>query len=298
MVLINICNERNIMNLFKSLTANVFLFFVLYLVTPLSYGQEVETYIHPKAEALMPVLKLEAEKFAPEIITPWYFPGLIEHESCISLRHKTCWSSTAELRNKRERGVGLGQLSAAWSTSGKLRFDNLAEMKRRNPQELSELSWDTIKSRPDLQIRSAMFMVTDSYRMLVTVQDPLERLKMTDSAYNGGIAHVHKARTLCGLTKGCDPQIWDDNVVIHLPKSKRPDARYGGRSMYEINVGHVVDVFETRMPKFEPFFEDPKVEVTPTPSLPIVPTVMITPPMVVTPVLPASMPASGIPYRY
>ena len=295
MVLININNERNVMNLFKRLTANVFLFFVLYLVTPLSYGQEVETFIHPKAEALIPVLKLEVEKFAPEIITPWYFPGLIEHESCVSLQHSRCWHSSSELKNNREQGVGLGMISRAWSNKGKLRFDNLANLKRQNPEELKELSWDTIKTRPDLQIRSMLFMVTDSYRMLASVQDPLERLKMTDSAYNGGISHVHKARALCGVTKGCDPQVWDDNVVKHLPKSKYPDARYGGRSMYEINTQHVEKVFEITMPKFEPFFEDPKVEVVPTSTLP---TVLAAPLSVIPPVLPASMPASGIPYRY
>ena len=232
-------------------------FFVLTFVMTgfAAQAQNVKTYIHPKAIELIPVIRLEAEKFAPQIETPWYFPGLIEHESCISLRHSKCWHSAAELKNNREHGVGLGQLTASWDKYGKLRFDNLAEMKRRNPRDLGELSWETIKSRPDLQIRTMIFMVNDSYKQLAPLKYPLERLKMADSAYNGGISHVFKARSMCGISRGCDPQLWDNNVERYLPKSKTPDSRYGGRSMYSINTGHVFDVFYNRMDKFKPFFE-------------------------------------------
>lgn len=235
-------------------------FAIIAIALSLSVGttvlaQNANTYIHPRAIALMPVIKLEAAKFAPTIETPWYFPGLIEHESCISLRHSTCWASTAHLKNNREEGVGLGQLTRAWDVRGKLRFDNLAGMKKQNPTDLAELSWLTVRSRPDLQIRTTILMVFDSYRKLSSVQDPLERLKMTDSAYNGGLGHVNQARATCGVTKGCSAQVWKGNVEKYLPKSKFPDSRYGGRSMYEINVSHVNDVFNVRMPKFKPYFD-------------------------------------------
>lgn len=250
----NLCNFKgNIMKLFKLFSLVVFT--ILYFVTPASIAQNATTYVHPRAEALLPVIRLEADRFAPNIETPWYFPGLFEHESCISLKHSKCWASTAELRNNREHGVGLGQLTRTWTPTGAIRFDNLTAMKKQNPRDLAELSWDTIKSRPDLQIRTTLFMVGESYRKLGMVSDPLERLKMTDSAYNGGLGHVNQARTTCGISRGCSAQVWKGNVEKYLPKSKFPDPRYGGRSMYEINTHHVNDVFNVRMPKFKPYFD-------------------------------------------
>lgn len=233
----------------------IFAFLCLMLLPIFTGAQNAKTYIHPRAQTLMPSIQAEMALYAPEITTPWYLPGLIEHESCITLKHSKCWNSNAELRNSREHGVGLGQTTRAWDKNGKLRFDNLTIMKKRYPNELGELSWNTFKQRSDLQIRITILMVKEAYRDLGGVQDTYERLKMADSAYNGGMSHVKKARQLCQLKKECDPQIWYLNTERYLPKSKSPDSRYGGRSMYEINTHHVRDVFETRMPKFKQFWE-------------------------------------------
>ena len=276
----------------KTFHKNILLVVFFFFIHGCAGGQDIKTYIHPRAEALMPLVKKEIEKFAPEIITPWYFPALIEHESCITLKHKTCWSPEAELRNKREQGIGLGQITRVWSTTGKLRFDNLASLKKNNLEAFNELSWSNVKQRPDLQVRATIFMVNDIYRKFPTVVDPLDRLMMTDSAYNGGIAHVNKARVLCNLTKDCDAQYWYDNVEKHLPKSRLADKRYGGKSMYDINVRHVKDVFENRMPKFEKFFEQSNTpdnkDTTPELELPA-PELKATP---------ASIPISAVPYMF
>lgn len=277
------------MKAIQKIILSIVLFFFLY---GCAGGQDIKTYVHPRAEILMPVIKKEVEKFAPEIVTPWYFPALIEHESCITLKHRTCWSPEAELKNKREQGVGLGQITRVWSQNGKIRFDNLGSLKKNNWEAFNELSWSNVKQRPDLQVRATIFMVNDIYRKFSTVIDPLDRLMMTDSGYNGGVAHVNKARVLCNLTKDCDAQFWYDNVEKHLPKSRTPDKRYGGKSMYEINTRHVKDVFENRMPKFEKFFEDhvkiknedPSVDLELQPLEPKA--------------IPSIMPASGIPYRF
>lgn len=233
------------------------LLIVLFLFCKGAWAQTLDpqTYIHPRAVALMPTIKAETANFAPEITVPWYFPALMEHESCIHLRHTKCWNSESELRNDREQGVGLGQTTRAWDKFGKLRFDNLTFMRKKYPAHLWELSWDTYKKRPDLQIRVTTLMVMESYREFSLVPDHIERLKMADSAYNGGSSHVKKARQICQLTSNCNPNVWDKNVALHLPKSKTPDSRYGGRSMYQINTGHVTDVFK-RMHKFKNFWEE------------------------------------------
>jgi len=59
----------------------------LFFISQLVLAQSVETYIPPQAFQYLPIVKTEAQRIIPEILTPWYFGGLIEHESCISLKH-------------------------------------------------------------------------------------------------------------------------------------------------------------------------------------------------------------------
>lgn len=230
---------------------------LLLSVIPLTaMAQNAKTYIHPRALEVLPTIQSEVDRFHPHLTTPWYYAGLAEHESCISLKHSKCWNGRSELKNDREQGLGLFQLSRAWDKQGRLRFDNLQEFRRKYPNELWELDWTTFRYRVDLQIRTAVIMVRDLEKGFMSVKNETERMKMVDSAYNGGASHVKRAREACQLSRGCNPHIWYRNVENHIPKSRAPDSRYGGRSMWAINTGHVKDVFETRMPKFKTYFED------------------------------------------
>ena len=76
--------------------------------------------------------------------------ALIEKESCISLEHRTCWSTAARLKTSREEGAGLGQITRAWDASGALRFDALAETVAMDPRALQELNWGNVYTRADL----------------------------------------------------------------------------------------------------------------------------------------------------
>lgn len=220
-----------------------------------SHAQNVKTYVPPKALPLIPVIKQELEDNFDYIPQPWFIPALIEHESCISLRHSKCWSSTSKLSTKwengkqRELGAGLGQLTAAWRKTGELRFDSLSNLKKMYPNELGALTWDNIDHQPELQIRAIVLLTKSDYASFSTVKDPVERLKMTDSAYNGGSRDVHRARKICGMTQGCDPGIWFNHVEKHSVKSTK--ILYANRSPKDINNYHVRDVFLTRMPKYE-----------------------------------------------
>lgn len=202
---------------------------------------------HPKSLQHAATIKAEIAEHWAELPWPHYVPGLIEHESCLSLTHPRCWEPTSRLKSAREEGAGLGQLTRAWNPDGTLRFDALAELRSRHAV-LSGLSWDTIYSRPDLQIRALVVMSAETWRAFAGVPDFLERLAMTDAAYNGGAAGVRRERNSCGLTAGCDPQRWFGHVEHHCLKSRRP--LYGGRSACDINRHHVADVLHARMPKY------------------------------------------------
>lgn len=228
---------------------------ILLCLPMLVSAQNLKTYIHPRAVLYIPTLLEEVDKIKPDSANRAYYPSLIEHETCITLKHSKCWSPHAELRNSREQGVGLGQLTRTWREDGSVRFDNLANMKRAHRDTLRELTWDNIKLRPDLQMRIIVLMVKESYNRYPGVRDPYIRYHFADVDYNGGPRDILKARQICGLAKGCDPQHWFDHVERYNPKPSKPDARYGGRSMRDINNHHARDVFFTRLPKYQSYIE-------------------------------------------
>lgn len=227
---------------------------MLMLVSPFAAAQDVRTYIPPKAFPLLPVYNQEVQRLMPGFEFPFYFPALTEHESCISLKHSKCFDARSELKTAREWGVGLGQITVAYRADGSVRFDKLTEMRNQYNSELKELSWLTVKERPDLQIRAIVLMTRDSYKALFMVKDPLQRLKMADVAYNAGLGSVKKDRQLCGLRPGCDPQIWDGNVETNSQVSRKPI--YGNRSAYDISRNHVKDTTVIRLPKYQKYFTE------------------------------------------
>ena len=222
------------------------------LVFGLASAVDVTTYIPTKASKYLPVVRSEVKRIMPEAPSLGYFGALIEQESCLSLTHSRCWDPSSELKTSREQGVGLGQLTRAYRNDGTERFDALKEIRARNSDELKELSWLSIKSRPDLQIRTITLMLKSSYNRLQAVKDPMARLAMADAAYNGGDGGVSKERTVCGMTKGCDPQQWFGHIERMKVKSQKPI--YGDRSPWFINREHVDMDLNVRRPKYERYF--------------------------------------------
>jgi len=224
--------------------------FVIFLIlfTQDIAAQNVNTYIPPKAYEYKDIIKKEIDTYFPDIPTPYYIPGLIEHESCITLKHSRCWSPNSELKSKRERGVGLGQLTIAYREDGSVRFDALADLVRVYRKELKELTWNNILERPDLQIRAIILMIKDNYNKLYDIPDKEVRLQFADAAYNGGLIGVLKERIACNLAKDCDSNLWFNNVERFCLKSKKP--LYGNRSACDINRHHVRDVILVREPKY------------------------------------------------
>jgi len=231
-----------------------FLLVTLLLLQSVSANSQinVKTYIPPHAFEHKETIERELDNFFPNIPDYNYVPALIEHESCISLKHSRCWKSTSELKSAREQGVGLGQVTRAFREDGSVRFDTLTNLKNMYRNELKEASWDIIKNRPDLQIRMIVLLLKNDYKGLYAVKNDMPRLHFTDSAYNGGIRDVHRSRRACGLANNCDPQFWFENTERYIAKS--PKVLYGNRSSIDINKYHVYDIFRVRLPKYQKYY--------------------------------------------
>lgn len=242
------------MKIIKKKIVSVVVAFLSLLFCGSITAQSIDTYIHPKAAVLLPVIKIETKTYAPGLNQPWVMPAIFDHETCPGYKSAKCWNTAAELKNNREQGLGLGQMTRTWNANGTVRFDNIANLRRLYPKELGELDWGTFKNMPKLQIRASTILFYEEYRRLSSVICPEERLRMARSAYNGGGGNVKRARSKCKLTTNCDTQIWYRHVENHLPQSRILDARYGNRSMYQINTSYVKDT-ERRLNKFKPYFE-------------------------------------------
>lgn len=214
------------------------------------FAQDVKTYIPEQAKEHLPTLKAQAKEVWPDFFAPNYFAALIEHESCISLKHSKCWNPKSRLKSDREEGAGLGQLTRAFKADGSTRFDALEDAKRLDKKGLNDLRWETVYSRPDLQMRVLILMTRANWNRIDKLVPDLEgKLAMTDAAYNGGVGGLLNERRSCSLRGDCDPNKWFGNVEKTCLKSTKP--LYAGRSACDINRHHVSDVLNTRMPKYK-----------------------------------------------
>jgi len=227
-----------------------FLILLFTLMSTFAYANT--NFVPPKAFEFKETIRMELDRHFPNIPEYNFVPALIEHESCITLRHRRCWTPQARLKSAREEGAGLGQITRAFRPDGSIRFDSLAAMRNKHREALREASWDTIYQRPDIQIRMIVLMLRDNFNALRAVEDPMNRLIMTNAAYNGGLNGVIRERRACGLAANCNPDIWFGHVERHCLKSRTPI--YGTRSACQINRHHSTSVFNIRLPKYMKYF--------------------------------------------
>lgn len=221
--------------------------FLFILISGFCNALDVNKDIPQRAYQYLPTVKQETTNLIPNLPTTGYFGALIEHESCISLTHSRCWSPSSRLKTDREEGIGFGQLTRTWKKDGSIRFDVVSELSRKYTV-LKDLNWSNIRERPDLQIKAIILLWNEGYKNLYQVKDDSLRVHFADAAYNGGRGDVNRERTICGLKKDCDPQVWFGNVETTCVKSTK--ALYGNRSPCDINRHHVKDVIKTRLPKY------------------------------------------------
>lgn len=206
-------------------------------------------YIPPQAFKYKDLIRTELNEYFKHIPDYNYVPSLIEHESCIHIKHKRCWQPTSSLKTSREEGAGLSMITRTYREDGSIRFDKLAELRDQYKKELKDAKWETIYQRPDVQIRMMTLMLRDDYKKLYNVENENYRLQMVNAAYNGGINGLLKERRACGLSKTCDAGVWFDNVERFCLKSKK--FLYGTRSACDINRHHTSIIFKSILPKYQ-----------------------------------------------
>lgn len=212
-----------------------------------AFAQEVPT----NAVALLPVLVEQQRAIWPMVPDPWFLAGQIEQESCVTLKSAKCWNPRAELKTSRENGIGLGQFTRAYRSDGSIRFDTIAQL-ASTYNSLRGWNWN---NRYDgrYQLIALVEMDKGIYGRQKGAATPLDQLKFTLSAYNGGESGLLQDRRLCGNSPGCDPGRWDGNVARTSLKAKRPQSGYG-KSFFSINREYVTNIIEVRGPKYAPFF--------------------------------------------
>lgn len=202
----------------------------------------------PAAFPLLPVLKSEQVRLWPDLGTASVLGAQVEQETCPSLKSRSCWNPRAELKTSREQGIGLGQITRAFSANGKTRFDALADIKKDHPQELAGFTWDKPYDAR-LQLRALVLKDKQGFDLVRGAASEADRLAFSFSAYNGGMGGLNSDRRACAGTPGCDPGKWFGNVERTSLKSKTAVAGYG-QSFFQINRGYVVNVMQVRRGRY------------------------------------------------
>ena len=216
---------------------------------------DVTKYIPANATVYAPTLVQQQRLYWVDHPAPFLLGGLVEQESCIALTYKSCWNPKAELKTSREEGAGLGQITRAYDAQGNTRMDALKALTAKYPVQLAGLSWADVYTRPDLQLRALVLQEHDSFTSIlrsVPNAGVVDKLAFTDAAYNGGYGGLQQDRRKCQLIRGCDPQVWFDNVEKSCSKSTAPI--YGNRSACDINREHVKMVMTVRSVKYKGFW--------------------------------------------
>jgi hypothetical protein len=215
-----------------------------------SSAVHAEVFQSPPQAALskLPILKDELKTHWSALQDRAVVGAQVEQETCISLKHRSCWNEKAQLLTSREQGVGLGQLTRAFNPNKTVRFDALGEMVAKYPKELSGLSWANW-SDPKLQMRAIVLKNRDNCNAIKDTKTQSDQLQMCMAAYNGGMGGLRSDRTACRGKVGCDQRIWFGNVEKTSLKSKVAMKGYG-KSPFEINREYVVNIFQIRKPRY------------------------------------------------
>lgn len=231
---------------------NLTLFLLLLAAAFQAAAQDVRTYLPEGAKLYAPHLARAQRLGWPQMPQPWTLGGLVEQESCISLKHSKCWNPHAELKTSREYGFGFGQITVAYKADGSERFNKFNEIRQAHTA-LAGWTWEN-RYDAGSQLRAIVEMSRALWTRLPPAATVEDHLSFMLSSYNGGVAAVLQDRLLCSNTPGCDPRRWAGNVALHSIKSRVPQKGYGGQSWYGLNRTYVSNVMNLRRNKYKVFW--------------------------------------------
>jgi hypothetical protein len=203
----------------------------------------------PNALKHGPVLKQLAVEMWPDLHDRSVLGGQIEQETCPSLTSSKCWSTKAELRTSREYGFGLGQITIAYDSEGRERFNNFKEISKLDKKLYLEWKWE---NRYDAYYQLRALVAYDKsiyYKIKWDCASEQDRVAFMLSAYNGGLGGVMQDRKICSTKEDCDPSRWFGHVANHSWKSKTSVKGYSV-SFYQINRDYVNNILNKRKFKY------------------------------------------------
>lgn len=190
-----------------------------------------------------PTLVVALEDVWPDITQPAVIAGLVEQETCPSLKSKKCWNERAELKTKQEHGIGLGQHTI---TSKFNAFEETSHLHEKLKGWKVEDYWNA-----EMQLYGIAAKLKQNYSVFGnTIEE--DRFAFSLAAYNGGVGGILKDQRLCKNTKGCDPAKWWDNVENTSLKTKLPFNGFK-KSAFQINREYPYNILKIRMQKYEPY---------------------------------------------
>lgn len=209
---------------------------LLLLWVPLVFANDIPANAH----TYLPVLAHELDTHWPDAPRRSVFAAQVETESCITLKHKKCWTPYAELKTDREYGFGLGQITITKS------FDNYQAAKKLD-SSLKDWAWEN-RYNAEYQLRTLVLTNRFNYAKFKWASDERERLAFMFAAYNGGVGGVLSDRSVCRAVHPCDESRWFGNVE-HTSKKAKVAAKGYGLSFFQINRRYVAGMW-TRNQKY------------------------------------------------
>jgi len=209
-------------------------------------------FVPAGAARYAPLLVAQQRSAWPAAPEPWTLAGLVEQESCVSLRSRRCWNPRAELKTYREYGFGFGQITVDYNKDGSERFNKFKELKNQYAS-LRGWRWGA-RYDPGYQLTAVVEMTHGLWRRVPAAHDTDAHWAFALSSYNGGLGSLLRDRRLCANSAACDATRWFGNIETHSLKLRAPRPAYGGQSWFSINRGYVRNVLTVRRAKYAQFW--------------------------------------------